>query len=80
MSKDKGIMQPDELREHLKTLNWTQAELAEQVGVSLRAVSHWVNGTRPCEGPAPRLIRVLVALHNQRALNRVLKTLGHSTC
>ena len=39
-------MTPEEFRATRKYIGLTQTELAERMGVSLRAVLHWERGTR----------------------------------
>lgn len=41
-----------------KALGWTQAELAEEVGVSVRQVKRWTAGAIPSEESAIALARV----------------------
>jgi transcriptional regulator with XRE-family HTH domain len=38
---------PERLRRELAALGWTQTKLAEELGVTLRAVRFWVAGDRP---------------------------------
>ena len=55
------IVKPRELRRALKTLDWTQRELAQYLGVSEGAVSMWVNGLRPLPGPVCKLIEMALS-------------------
>lgn len=40
-------MNPMELKQSLKTLGWTQSQLAERLWVDLATVSRWANGHLP---------------------------------
>lgn len=40
-------MTPAKLKHSLKTLGWTQAHLAERLGVDLATISRWANGHLP---------------------------------
>ena len=40
-------MTPDDLKTHLDTLDWSQAEFARQVGVAPNTVYRWMAGTLP---------------------------------
>lgn len=40
-------MTPANLKHSLKALGWTQAHLAERLGVDLATVSRWANGHLP---------------------------------
>lgn len=39
-------------------IGWTNAETAENVGVTLKAVEHWRSGRRGIPEPVARLVRV----------------------
>lgn len=45
-------MTPDEMRDALSELGWTQQKFASEVGVTPRAVSLWAQGRRKISGPA----------------------------
>lgn len=60
MKIDPSPMLPDELREALNILGWTQAELARTLGISEGTMSGWINGTYPCRGPASAMIRTII--------------------
>ena len=61
MNIDPSPMSPDELRAALDVLGWTQADLAERLGVAHSAVSHWFTSRHACKGPAAALIRIIIA-------------------
>lgn len=50
--KEKIMRWPDRIRGILKTRNWTQADLAERLRVSRRAIEHWLSGKGEPLGPA----------------------------
>lgn len=53
-------MRSEELREALATLDLTQQEAANLLGVSLRTVQAWAIGERDVPEPAARLIRTWI--------------------
>lgn len=67
MKIDPSPMPPDELREALNILGWTQAELARQIGVTHGSISHWLVGRSVCEGPAAACIRLILRLPQEYA-------------
>lgn len=48
-----------ELRAALDELGITQADFARAVGITPRAVTHWVAGTRHIPGPIDAFLRVV---------------------
>jgi DNA-binding transcriptional regulator YiaG len=52
-------MEPKEVKRIRKRLGRTQAELAQDLGVSRETVARWETGTRPVPGPAARLLERL---------------------
>jgi DNA-binding transcriptional regulator YiaG len=58
-------MTPDELRAALRTLGWTQTELARRTGVSRDSVSRWTGGEVP---PPPWCAAYLGAMLDLAAL------------
>ena len=52
------IMNQIELITLRKSLNWTQEDLAQHLGVEQATISRWENGA-PIKGPALRLIELL---------------------
>lgn len=53
---------PEEIKYYRASLGLTQAELAEQMGVSTQTVSYWERGHRNC---APSHSKLLLLLHEQ---------------
>lgn len=64
MTLDPSPITPDELRAALKSLGWTQADLARALGVAHGTVSHWLMSRHTCEGPPALCIRLLLDRHN----------------
>ena len=52
------IMNQIEILTLRKSLNWTQEELAQHLGVEQATISRWENGAT-IKGPALRLIEIL---------------------
>lgn len=52
-------MTPAELKEARQSLGLTQTQLAEKLGVTLRAVQHYEGGSRQIPEPTARLIALL---------------------
>jgi DNA-binding transcriptional regulator YiaG len=59
-------MAPSEFRVIRHNLDWTQAELAERLGVTDRAVKHWEAGERPIRDPIRKLMLLLAACADGR--------------
>lgn len=53
------IMNQIEILTLRKSLNWTQEDLAQHLGVEQATISRWENGAT-IKGPALRLIEILV--------------------
>lgn len=53
------IMNQIEILTLRKSLNWTQQDLAQHLGVEQATISRWENGAT-IKGPALRLIEILV--------------------
>jgi DNA-binding transcriptional regulator YiaG len=53
-------MTPDELRAVIRELELTQAEFAEKIGVSARAVRYWLSGQRRIPKTVELLVRTLL--------------------
>jgi transcriptional regulator with XRE-family HTH domain len=45
------MMTPDEFRNALETLGWTQARAARYLGLTLRTISRYVTGKSPIRRP-----------------------------
>jgi DNA-binding transcriptional regulator YiaG len=56
-------MSPSEYKAAREALGWTHRNISQAVGISLREVYRWQAGKMPLEGPAARLLRLLVLLH-----------------
>src|SRR5437867_2573782 len=59
--------------ERLKALDWTQAQLAEELGVTPNAVALWERGERRISEPVARLVTLLVKLTPRRKTGRRAK-------
>lgn len=58
---DPSPITPDELREGLKELGLSYAELATMIGVTKTTVSNWARGVCPLEGPAAVSVRIILS-------------------
>jgi DNA-binding transcriptional regulator YiaG len=65
-------MSKDEVKAIREKLGWTQAELAENLGVNQSAVAHWEAGNRNPAGPVVRLLKMLVAKIPKKSTRNVL--------
>jgi transcriptional regulator with XRE-family HTH domain len=59
-------MTGDELRRLRRRLGFTQAQLAERVGVTANSVARWERGEMGIRESAARLIRLLAAAESRR--------------
>lgn len=59
-------MSGEELLKIRKKLKWTQAQLAESVGVTWNSVARWERGELGISEPAARLIRRILAEENPK--------------
>jgi putative zinc finger/helix-turn-helix YgiT family protein len=66
-------LMPEEIRFLRKTLGWSQADLARQIGVTLTSVNKWESGKARMGVVADKLLRLLVArLEPVRAFEKEL--------
>ena len=59
MSTDVSTITPDEIREIRRSLEFSQAELAERMGLTRDAVANWENGRNRPNGASEVLLRQL---------------------
>jgi transcriptional regulator with XRE-family HTH domain len=60
-------MTPDELRECLGVIGWTQRELAEELGIDDRTVRlFWAMGRKPVPDNVAEWLRAIAAAHAAR--------------
>jgi DNA-binding transcriptional regulator YiaG len=59
-------MTADEIKSARIKLNLTQSELADRVGVTLRAVQYWEAGKRKVARPAVKVVEALLAERRAR--------------
>jgi len=57
--KRKATISPSDIKSIRKALGNTQAEMAEEMGVSLGGYQQWEYGKRPLQGPALKLFQSL---------------------
>ena len=55
-------MSPQELKNALRSLGWTQKDLAGKIGVHKNTVSLWAKGQREMPGPAVAYVKLALAL------------------
>ena len=58
-------MSPDEIIKARERLGWTQAQLADALGVQMNTVWRWEHGYHPMSKPYVRLLQVLLAANVQ---------------
>ena len=51
-------MTPTQVRKARQRLGWTQQEMADALGVSLRTIKHWEAGTRNMSKPVLKLLEL----------------------
>lgn len=59
-------MSPEHLRQSLRRLGMTQAELAREIGVALPTVSRWATGAVPIPGYVPCIIDLMQRLRQAK--------------
>lgn len=52
-------MHPEEIRKLREVLGFSQAELADAIGVNRSAVTHWESGYRNPSGPSKKMLEML---------------------
>ena len=57
-----GVLGPKEIRFIRNTMDKTQAEIAEGMGVDVQTVARWEKGESKMPGPADRMLRVFFLL------------------
>lgn len=60
-------MTPTEYRQAIKTLGWSQLEAGRRLGVSDNTAQRYASSSGP-SGPAARLIRLLVQIHEDGSI------------
>lgn len=58
-------MTPQDLRDMLSRLGLSQAGAAKALGITTRAVEHWIAGTRPIPRMAELALRYLELTHEK---------------
>lgn len=59
-------MSPQELRETLKLIGWSQHSCAEYLGIDSRSIkNNWASGDKPIPQNLADWLRVLAAFHRQ---------------
>ena len=56
----------EQLRGFRERQGWTREQLARRLDVSVETVRSWETGRRPMEGPAARLVAVMMALLEEK--------------
>jgi transcriptional regulator with XRE-family HTH domain len=66
-------MRADDLKERRRRLGFTQAQLAEQLGVSRNAIARWEIGMRAIPKMAEKLLECVERETRRRALKKGLE-------
>jgi transcriptional regulator with XRE-family HTH domain len=53
-------MTKEELKEHLKSLGWSQGQLAKTLGVDISTVNRWVNSDAEIPGPVVAYVELAI--------------------
>lgn len=63
-------MDPKEVRRLRKSIGWTQARLADAVGVAENSIARYERGEMGIKEPVARLIQNIVAAEKRRKLKK----------